>query len=62
MPGGETDRQDLVAALERGSAGHGASGRTEPEDEGAALTRGELEKQAARVIRSAWRIATISTS
>ena len=62
MPGGETDREDLLAALERGSAGHGASGRTEPEDEGAALTRGELEKQAARVIRSAWRIATISTS
>ena len=62
MPGGETDRQDLLAALERGSAGHGASGRTEPEDEGAALTRGELEKQAARVIRAAWRIATISTS
>ena len=57
MPGGETDRQDLLAALERGSAGHGASGRTEPEDEGAALTRGELEKQAARVIRSAWRLA-----
>ena len=62
MPGGEADREDLLAALERGSAGHGASGRTEPEDEGAALTRGELEKQAARVIRSAWRIATISTS
>ena len=57
MPGGETDREDLLAALERGSAGHGASGRTEPEDEGAALTRGELEKQASRVIRSAWRLA-----
>ena len=57
MPGGETDRQDLLAALERGSAGHGASGRTEPEDGGVALTRGELEKQAARVIRSAWRLA-----
>ena len=57
MPGGETDREDLLAALERGSAGHGASGRTEPEDEGAALTRGELAKQAARVIRSAWRLA-----
>ena len=57
MPGGETDREDLLAALKRGSAGHGASGRTEPEDEGAALTRGELEKQAARVIRSAWRLA-----
>ena len=57
MPGGETDREDLLAALERGSAGHGASGRTEPEDGGVALTRGELEKQAARVIRSAWRLA-----
>ena len=57
MPGGETDREDLLAALERGSAGHGPSGHTEPEDEGVALTRGELEKQAARVIRSAWRLA-----
>ncbi|VTX92417.1 Exo-alpha-(1-_6)-L-arabinopyranosidase [Actinomyces naeslundii] len=57
MPGGETDRQDLLAALERGSAGHGPGDRTAPEDGDAALTRGELEKQAARVICSAWRLA-----
>ena len=62
MPGGETDREDLLAALERGSAGRGSGDRTAPEDGGAALTRGELEKQAARVIRAAWRIATISAS
>ena len=57
MPGGETDRQDLLAALERGSAGRGPGGRSEPENGGAALTRDELETQAARVIRSAWRLA-----
>ena len=57
MPGGETDREDLLAALERGSAGRGARGRTEPEDGGVSLTRGDLEKQAARVIRAAWRLA-----
>ena len=62
MPGGETDREDLLAALERGSAGRGTGDWTAPEDGGAALTRGELEKQAARVIRAAWRIATISAS
>jgi len=62
MPGGETDREDLLAALERGNAGRGTGDRTEPEDGGATLTRDELEKQAARVIRAAWRIATISTS
>lgn len=62
MPGGETDREDLLAALERGSAGRGTGDRTEPDGGGAALTRDELETQAARVIRSAWRIATISTS
>ena len=62
MPGGETDREDLLAALERGSAGRGPGGRIAPEDGGVSLTRGELEKQAARVIRAAWRIATISTS
>ena len=62
MPGGEADRESLLAALERGSADHGPGGRTKPEDGGAALTRDELEKQAARVIRAAWRIATISTS
>ena len=57
MPGGETDRQDLLAALERGSTGHGPGGRTEPDGGGVALTRDELETQAARVIRSAWRLA-----
>ena len=62
MPGGETDREDLLAALERGSAGRGTGDRSAAEDGGVALTRGELEKQAARVIRAAWRIATISTS
>ena len=62
MPGGETDREDLLAALERGSTGRGPGGRTAPEDGGVALTRDELEKQAARVIRAAWRIAMISTS
>ena len=62
MPGGETDREDLLAALERGSAGRGPDGRIAPEDGGVSLTRGELEKQAARVIRAAWRIAAISTS
>ena len=62
MPGGETDREDLLAALERGSAGRGTGDRSAAEDGGAALTRDELEKQAARVIRAAWRIATISTS
>ena len=62
MPGGETDREDLLAALERGSAGRGTGDRSAAEDGGVSLTRGELEKRAARVIRAAWRIATISTS
>ena len=62
MPGGETDREDLLAALERGSAGRGAGDRSAAEDGGVSLTRDELEKRAARVIRAAWRIATISTS
>lgn len=57
MPGGEADRQDLLAALERGSTGRGPGGRTEPDGGGVALTRDELETQAARVIRSAWRLA-----
>ncbi|MEA1303701.1 glycoside hydrolase family 3 N-terminal domain-containing protein [Actinomyces oris] len=57
MPGGETDRQDLLAALERGSTGRGPGGRSEPEDGDVALMRDELETQAARVIRSAWRLA-----
>ena len=62
MPGGEADWENLLAALERGSAGRGPGGRTAPEDGGVSLTRDELEKQAARVIRAAWRIAMISTS
>ena len=62
MPGGEADWENLLAALERGSAGRGPGDRTAPEDGGVSLTRDELEKQAARVIRAAWRIATISTS
>ena len=62
MPGGEADWENLLAALERGSAGRGPGGRTASEDGGVSLTRDELEKQAARVIRAAWRIATISTS
>ena len=57
MPGGEPDREGLLAALERGSADHGPGGRTKPEDGGVSLTRDELEKQAARVIRAAWRLA-----
>ena len=57
MPGGETDREDLLAALERGSAGRGPGGWTKPEGAAVSLTRDELEKQAARVIRTAWRLA-----
>ena len=57
MPGGETDREDLLAALERGSAGRGPGGRIAPEDGGVSLTRDELEKQAARVIHAVWRLA-----
>jgi len=57
MPGGETDREDLLAALERGSAGRGPGGRIAPQDGGVSLTRDELEKQAARVIRAVWRLA-----
>ena len=57
MPGGETDREDLLAALERGSAGRGPDGRIAPKDGGVSLTRDELEKQAARVIHAVWRLA-----
>ena len=57
MPGGETDREDLLAALERGSAGRGPGGWTKPEGGAVSLTRDELEKQAARVIRTARRLA-----
>uniref|UniRef100_UPI00242EBB67 glycoside hydrolase family 3 protein n=1 Tax=Actinomyces oris TaxID=544580 RepID=UPI00242EBB67 len=57
MPGGEADWENLLAALERGSAGRGPGGRTAPEDGGVSLTRDELEKQAARVIHAVWRLA-----
>ena len=57
MPGGEPDREDLLAALRRGSGGSGPDDRTEPDDGGVSLTRTELEKQAARVIRMARRLA-----
>ena len=57
MPGGESDREDLLAALERGRGGRGPAGWTEPGGDGVSLTRAELEKQAARVIRMAWRFA-----
>ena len=57
MPGGEPDRKDLLAALRRGSGGSGPDDRTEPDDGGVSLTRTELEKQAARVIRMARRLA-----
>ena len=64
MPGGETDREDLLAALERGSEGGGGESDCDAEsvDGAVGLTRAELEKQAARVIHAARRIATISTS
>ena len=57
MPGGEPDRDDLLAALRRGSDARPSAGRTEPDDGGADLTRAELEKQAARVIRMVRRLA-----
>ena len=57
MPGGEPDRENLLAALRRGSGGSGPDDRTESDDGGVSLTRTELEKQAARVIRMARRLA-----
>ena len=63
MPGGESDREDLLAALRRGSGGggvrggEGPHGQAEPDGDAVALTRAELETQAARVIRMAWRLA-----
>ena len=57
MPGGEPDRDDLLAALRRGSDARPSAGRTEQDDGGADLTRAELEKQAARVIRMVRRLA-----
>ena len=57
MPGGESDREDLLAALRRGRDGRLLDGQTESDDGGVSLTRTELEKQAARVIRMIWRLA-----
>ena len=64
MPGGEADRMNLLAALRRGSEGGGGESDcdAEPVDGAVGLTRAELEKQAARVIHAARRIATIPTS
>ena len=54
MPGGEADREDLLAALGRGgSGGRPSAGRSEFDDGGVGLTRAELERRAARVIRMA---------
>ena len=57
MPGGESDREDLLAALRRGSDGWRQGRTAEQPDGGVSLTRTELEKQAARVIRMIWRLA-----
>ena len=58
MPGGESDREDLLAALHRGSEGGGSESDrdAEPDDGAVSLTRAELERQAARVIRMARRL------
>ena len=57
MPGGEPDREDLLTALGRGSDARPSAGQAESDDGGVGLTRAELEKQAARVIRMARRLA-----
>ena len=57
MPGGEPDREDLLTALGRGSDVRPSAGQAESDDGGVGLTRAELEKQAARVIRMARRLA-----
>ena len=57
MPGGEPDREDLLTALGRGSDARPLAGQAESDDDGVGLTRAELEKQAARVIRMARRLA-----
>ena len=57
MPGGEPDREDILAALGRGSDARPSAGQAESDDGGVGLTRAELEKQAARVIRMARRLA-----
>ncbi|MBE6482939.1 MAG: beta-1,3-N-acetylglucosaminyltransferase [Actinomyces ruminicola] len=50
MPGCEEDRQDILAAL-RGES-----------ESGAVLTRAELEKQAARVVRMAHRLGDVASA
>ena len=57
MPGGESDRENLLAALRRGSEGNEADFDGDPDGGVARLTRAELEKQAARVIRAVRRFA-----
>ena len=57
MPGGEPDREDLLTALGRGSDARPSAAQAESDDGGVGLTRAELEKQAARVIRMARRLA-----
>ena len=57
MPGGEPDREDVLAALGRGSDARPSAAQAESDDGGVGLTRAELEKQAARVIRMARRLA-----
>ena len=57
MPGGEPDRENLLAALRRGSEGNEADFDGDPDGGVVRLTRAELEKQAARVIRMARRLA-----
>ena len=57
MPGGEPDREDVLAALGRGSDARPSAAQAESDDGGVGLTRAELEKQAAHVIRMAWRFA-----
>ncbi|WP_178387696.1 glycoside hydrolase family 3 protein [Actinomyces naeslundii] len=57
MPGGEPDREDLLAALGRGSDARPSAAQAESDDDGVSLTRAELENQATRVIRMARRLA-----
>ena len=57
MSGGEPDREDLLTALGRGSDARPSAAQAESDDGGVGLTRAELEKQAARVIRMARRLA-----
>ena len=57
MPGGEPDRENLLAALGRGSDARPSAAQAESDDDGVSLTRAELENQAARVIRMARRLA-----